>query len=92
MRKLSLIASMILLCMGNYAFADNNTRDTTNSYSPANQENEKMHQKPDAQDEHNSSANTTSHSQDRSGKKHLWSRKKDETSTTSGSSSTDTNR
>lgn len=74
MRKIALIMSAALLGFGNVASADNQTQDSTNTYSPANQDVEKAHQKPDAMDESTAGStgtdSNTSKSKSRMHKKH----------------------
>lgn len=88
MRIFPVLMATALLCLSNISMADNNTRDSTNAYSPANQDTEKMQQKPSAQDEGNS--DKSYNDQNTTHKKRMWHRKSDSsTSTTTGSSPSD---
>lgn len=64
-------------------FADTKTDDSTNTYTPSDQYNEKLHQKPVANDANSGSDMSTTKDQSSSHKKHKMdkSKKKDATVT-----------
>jgi hypothetical protein len=59
MRKLLILTSAMALCFSSLTFADTKTDDSTNTYTPSDQLNEKLHQKPVAEDANSGSDMST---------------------------------